>query len=77
MNLAETEQALSLLNENIERFDRITNPTNYEVKMYQRLWAVYCYLNTQAVMLRAVEETENNIEKELDRVSQLSHSVGR
>jgi len=63
MTLSETEQALSLLAENVDRFERIINPTPYEVKMYRSLWGVYCYLNAQAVVLRAVAETEKEIEK--------------
>jgi len=73
MTLFEMEQAVVLLAENVERFERISDPTEYEITMYRSLWSTFCYLNGQILLGKAIEETEKNIEKEFDKVSHLSH----
>jgi len=58
--------ALSLLQENIDRYERLQDPTPHEVQMYRSLWFVFCELQDQqkiydmAAVLEVHEASEKN-----------------
>jgi len=51
MNYAETVQAIGLLEKNIDLYERIQDPTEYECAMYRNIWEIYCRFKDELVIL--------------------------
>lgn len=58
MTITEIDHALSLLGENLNRFERLNDPTEYEIAMYRNLWSIICYLKECRAVLSLAESYE-------------------
>lgn len=61
---SEIQQAIALLDVNLDRFERLNDPTHYEVNMYRHLWEVRCHLQEQLKVSRILV-----IPEEMERVT--------
>lgn len=61
MTRSQMVQTLPLLEENIDRYERLRDPTSAECEMYRCLWRVYSELKAQVAIGDAVAECASQL----------------
>jgi hypothetical protein len=51
----EYKTALELLDENIDRYERLVDPTSYEISMYHSIWKVRCRLQEDLTIMQMAD----------------------
>jgi hypothetical protein len=59
--------ALELLEKNLNRYERLTYPTDAECAMYKNLWEIYCLIQERIALhdLQKMFHVEQSLKQEL------------
>jgi len=52
----EIREAIALLETNLDRYERLQDPTSEEVSMYRSLWETYCNLKDKLLVVQIIAD---------------------